>query len=125
MDMVSFLCVVSLLSTLASLTKTPEHELNQDNRQHDPFSLMNSNPLFSLHHKMVLKLKKLYQFPKNRSDGTCLLYITFLMVTMSNDIELNPGPRIPEYPCAVAAVVRLSEIIKIASNVMAVEHGII
>ena len=56
--MVSFLCVVSLLSTLASLTKTPEHELYQDNRQHDPFSLMNSNPLFSMHHKIVLKLKK-------------------------------------------------------------------
>ena len=48
---------------------------------------------------MVLKLKKLYQFPKNRSNGTCLLYISLLMVTMSNAIELNPGPRIPKYPC--------------------------
>ena len=26
-------------------------------------------------------------------------YISLWMVTMSNDIELNPGPRIPKYPC--------------------------
>ena len=28
-----------------------------------------------------------------------VLYISLLMVTMSNDAELNPGPRIPKYPC--------------------------
>ena len=48
---------------------------------------------------MVSKLKKLYRLPHQHSTGTCLLYISLLLVTMSNDIELNPGPRTPKYPC--------------------------
>ena len=101
MDMVSFLCVLALLSTLTSLAKAPEHELFQASSQDDPFYLSCNNTcaLLSRHHKMVLKLRKLYQFPKKRLDGRRLLYISLLMVTMSNDIELNPGPRIPKYPC--------------------------
>ena len=100
---VSFLWVITLLSSLTFLAKAPEQELFQDqaNSRNDPFYLScnNTSVLLSRHHKMMLKLKKLYQFPKKRLDGTCLLYISLLMVTMSNDIELNPGPRIPKYPC--------------------------
>ena len=37
---------------------------------------------------------------KHSSLPTCtLLYISILLVTLSNDVQLNPGPRPPKYPC--------------------------
>ena len=32
-------------------------------------------------------------------NGTCLLYISTLLFTLSNNVQLNPGPRTPKYPC--------------------------
>ena len=47
----------------------------------------------------MLKLKKLHLPRGNQQNGTCLFYISILLVTMSNDVQLNPGPITPKYPC--------------------------
>ena len=46
---------------------------------------------------MVSKLQKLCRCPQ--LNGTCLVYYS-LLVTMSHEVELNPGPRMPKYPSA-------------------------
>ena len=63
MDMVRFICVLSLLSTLAALTKAPDQELYQANRQHDPFSLSSQNPLLSMHQTNGVKIKEVVPVP--------------------------------------------------------------
>lgn len=40
------------------------------------------------------------QFVKDRTQHT-LIYLALLMLTISSDIESNPGPRTPKYPCQV------------------------
>ena len=47
-----------------------------------------------------MKLRKLHLAKGNQQRGTCLIYISILLVTLSNDVELNPGPRPSKYPCS-------------------------
>ena len=37
--------------------------------------------------------------PNKHSKGTSLLYISILLVALSNDVQIQPGPRMPTYPC--------------------------
>ena len=53
----------------------------------------------SKHREMLMKLRKLHFARGNHQNGACLLYISILLVTLSNDVQLNPGPRTPNYPC--------------------------
>ena len=104
-----FLCAITLLSSLASIARTPEHDRNCPQAQQDPFSLLSST-IKSRHQKMMSKLQKLYLQPNKSLNGTCLLYISLLLVTMSNDIEFNPGSRAPKYPCgSCGAAVRINQ----------------
>ena len=70
----------------------------QTNKGYDPFSLLSSR-VSSKHIEMMMKLRKLHYARGNQQNGTCLLYISLVLVTLSNDVELNPGPRTPKYPC--------------------------
>ena len=44
---------------------------------------------------------RLGNFEKMRSFAglLCFIYLTILLVTLSHDAEINPGPRPPKYPC--------------------------
>ena len=107
MNLVSFLSILTILSTLASFAKYPNSRNHPNGSANDPFSLL-SPCLYSRHHQMVYKLKKLYRLPSpnKHSQGTSLLYISILLVTLSNDVQIQPGPRIPKYPCGVTRIVQ-------------------
>ena len=98
MKLVSVLCFLSILSTLASLAKCPSNNEQPSGTASDPFLLL--NPCMpSRHHGTLAKLKKLYRLPNKHAKGTSLLYISILLVTLSNDVQIQPGPRMPKYPC--------------------------
>ena len=102
MNIVNFLCFVTVLSSLASSARYPSKEELQHDAAHDPFSLLNPGVpgTLSRHRIMMSRLKKMYRHPDSKkSNGTCILYISFLLVTLSNDVQTHPGPRIPKYPC--------------------------
>lgn len=54
--------------------------------------------------KLIIRHRSLncFRFVKDRTQHT-LLYLALLMLTNSSDIETNPGPRTPKYPCQVCA----------------------
>ena len=122
LNLVSLLSFLTLLSTLAYLMKLHDETETQTNKGYDPFSLLSSR-ISSKHIEMMMKLRKLHYARGNQQNGTCLLYISLLLVTLSNDVQLNPGPRTPKYPCG--SWVRLSNTTKTVSNVMVVVFGII
>ena len=98
--MVNFLCFVTVLSSFASFARFPCKEELQNDSAHDPFpcSAQDCQEPY-----LDTKLKKMCRDPgKNKKlYGTCILYIhvSFLLVTLSNDIQTQPGPRTPKYPC--------------------------
>ena len=98
LNLVNLLCCLTLLSTLAYLLKLPDDEETQTKTGHDPFSIL-SPQVSSKHREMMMKLRKLHLARGTHTNGTCLLYISILLVTLSNDVQLNPGPRPPKYPC--------------------------
>ena len=100
MALTNFLCVVTILSALLSLDKCPSNSKLTYGSATDPFALL-SPCMSTRHQEMVYKLKKLYRLPSpnKRSKGTSLLYISVLLVTLSNDVQIQPGPRMPTYPC--------------------------
>ena len=100
MDLVSFLCFVTVLSSLASFAKCPYNGKLPNDTVNDPFSLL--SPCLSTRHQVVVsKWKKLYRLPgpNKNSNGTSLLYISIRLVTLSNDVQIQPGPKMPTYPC--------------------------
>ena len=47
-------------------------------------------------------LRSLSTFPNmKRGKMNTLMYISFIILTCSSDIESNPGPRSPKYPCQI------------------------
>ena len=97
-NLVSLFPILVILSTFAYLLKLPAADETQTDRENDPFSLLSAQ-LTSKHRELLLKLWKLHLAPGNHTNGSCLLYIGTLLVTLSNDVQLNPGPRPPKYPC--------------------------
>ena len=98
LNLVSLFPFLILLSTFAYLLKLPAEEKTQTDRVNDPFSIL-STQISSKHRDLLLKLRKLHLAPGNQANSSCLLYISILLVTLSNDVQLNPGPRPPKYPC--------------------------
>ena len=68
---------------------------------------------------MLSKLQLLYFPPAHSFNGTRLLYINLLLVTMSNDNGFNSGARAPK------AVVRLLKKIKLVFSATFVMFGTI
>ena len=101
MNMLNFLSFVTVLSSLASFARYPSEEELQHDAANDPFSLLNPGVpgTMSRHQIMMSRLKKMYRHPNKKLNGTCILYISFLLVTLSNDVQTHPGPRTPKYPC--------------------------
>ena len=116
-NVVSLLPILILLSTFVHLLKLPAEEETLTDRGNDPFSLLNAQ-ISSKHRDMLLKLRKLH----HQTNGSCLLYISILLVTLSNDVQLNPGPRPPKYKGGSCG--QLYGTIRIAYNVMVVTTGI-
>ena len=92
-------CTVTFLSTVGYILRFPEKEDLQTNTGHDPFLLLCPRALHSKHQDMIMKLRKLCSTSQESTNGTCLLYISLLLVTLSHDVQLNPGPRPPKFPC--------------------------
>ena len=69
MDMVNFLCFVTVLSSLASFASLPGKEALQNDAAHDPFSLLSPGVpgTLSRHQVMMSRLKKIYRQVKIRN----------------------------------------------------------
>ena len=100
MALTNFLCVVTILSALLLLGKCPSNSKLPYDSATDPFALL-SPCMSTRHQEMMYKLKKLYRLPSpnENSKDTGILYISILLVTLSYDVQIQPGPRMPTYPC--------------------------
>ena len=106
---VSLLLVLTILSTLAYIMKLPEVEETQTKKGHDPFSILSSQ-LSSKHKEMLLKLRNLHLAMGSQQNGTILMCIRILLVTLSNHVQLNPGPILPKHPCdSCGAAIRYNQ----------------
>ena len=97
MNVLSFLCTVTLWPFLGYLLGLPDTEGLQTQTGHDPFLPLCPRALNSKHQDLIMKLRKLSTDPQKSTSGTCLLYISLLLVTLSHDVQLNPGPRPPKF----------------------------
>ena len=100
MNLVSLFPILILLSTFAYLLMLPAADKTQNDRENDPLSLLNVQ-LSSKHTNFLLKLKTAHctRQPSYQAKGSCLLYIGILLVTLSKDVRVNPGPRPPKCTC--------------------------
>ena len=110
LNLVSFLSFLTILSSLAHLVRLPDEEEVRTNKRYNPFSLIGYQ-VSSKHREMLMKLRKLHLAKGNQQRYTSyIIYISILLVTLSNDVELNPGPRPSKYPCgSCGAAVRYNQ----------------
>ena len=89
-----------LLSTLTSVLSPRKcSDSNWNGWQgKDLFALVTHRPTNSKHQQMVDKVHWYISTQKGLLNTSCV-YISLLLVTLSHDVEVNPGPRPPKYPC--------------------------
>ena len=115
MNVVNLFCILTLLSTFAHLVKLLDMEELATDLKHGPFFLVGHRPLNSRNRDMLYLIvsipdpctlnyyatetQKIENCTWKKSNGACLLYISILLVTLSHDVHINPGPRAPKFPC--------------------------
>ena len=115
MNRVNLLCFLTLLSTLAHLVKLPNMEELATDLKHDPSFLVGHKPQNPRNRDMwylivsipdlstlnyyATETQKIENCTRKKPNGACLLNISILSVTLSHDVQINPGPRAPKFPC--------------------------
>ena len=94
---------IVIVCSVVHIFKPPWHQCTADgsDQLHGFPNVLLSSPTCpeSMHKQTLSKLSKWSILPSKKGTNMNNLYLSLLLVTLSHDVQVNPGPRPPKYPC--------------------------